>query len=86
MWFITKRKVRNMILAVLNESTGAYNSLIKDNVTEQRKRDAFMIQSGQTTMALNILTKLEGRRKNGKSKRSSKKQHSKKANSKKAVG
>ena len=61
---ITKRKVYGIILNELNRCNADYGAYIKTDKTEQEKRDAFMLCSGQTTMAVSILTKLKGGRKN----------------------
>ena len=54
------------ILELMNNSAQSYNNVIKSEVDEQKKRDAFMVQSGQVTMAVSILSILERRSKNGK--------------------
>jgi hypothetical protein len=86
MCFISKRKVCNIVLAMMNENASAYNITIKGDIDEQQRRDAFMIQSGQLTMAVGILHQIEGRKKNGKFNRSAEKQHGKAQGTEEAVG
>lgn len=61
--FVTKRKVRKVILAAIN----AHKSLTIFDGNEAAKRDAFMYQCGELNMAMHILKELNisGRRLKG---------------------
>lgn len=61
MFFITKRKVRRMLLQLMNGANDARKTIEEDpDATEQDKRDAFMFVSGCIYCVCRALTILRG--------------------------
>lgn len=61
MFFITKRRVRKLLLKLMNEARADFNKLKSDErVLEQAKRDAFMYTTGYTGALLVVLRYIGG--------------------------
>ena len=91
MFFVSKKKLSSFVLNMLNDSAASYKAIALKDIDAQGKRDAFMLHSGQLTVALAVLDYLKGDCKDGKkrNKRSGKStagEQSKAGKGKKAVG